>query len=200
MSEKNKELSWEKVEKYLSEKTDSGNMMALVETEKLFKEAVSDFDLPGDDLERQISALSFVYTDANELEKTRALCKKIVEKENFTLTKIETIKNLEIYYQAITDLSDYRKKKISAFKKTKLYLQTFLPSPKDFFKKYILIFFIFFLTIFLLDSTSFGRILVDIFVSLSHLIFSWVLFIILLIAGIAILVVGTVYYFQSKHK
>ncbi len=200
MAEKNKELSWERVEKYLAEKTDTGNMMALIETEKLFKDAVADFDLPGDDLERQITALSFVFTDISDLHKTRSLCKKITEKTNFSLTKIETIRNLEIYYQAISDLKDFRKKKISSFKKIKMYLQTFLPQPKIFIRKFVLIFLIFFLAIFLLDATSFGRMVVDLFVSLSHLIFSWVLFIILLIAGIAILVVGTIYYFQGRRN
>lgn len=196
----NNKTSWQNIEKYLKEKTASGNMMALLEAEKLFKQTMADFDLPGDDIERQIKALNFVFTGISELEKTRSLSRKIISKANFSISSVETIRNLEIYYQAIEDLESFKKKKLTGLKKLRLYSKTFLPAPKILFRKFILIFFIFFLLIFLLDSTSFGRMLVDFFVTLSHVIFSWVLFVVLLIAGIAILVIGTIYYVQRKRS
>jgi len=200
MAEKNKELSWEKVEKYLAEKTAGGDLMSLVETEKIFKQIVENFDLPGDDFERKVQALSFVFSEYEDLKQARSAYKKAIEKANFSVSNYEIKNDLAFYYQAIKDLVDFEKKKISAFKKIKIYLKTFLPKPKVFLKKFVLVFFIFFLLIFLLDATNFGRMIVDLFVSLSHIIFSWVLFVILLIAGIAILVVGTIYYFQGRRK
>ncbi|MDD3887791.1 MAG: hypothetical protein PHN19_03375 [Patescibacteria group bacterium] len=200
MPTNNKELSWERVEKYLAEKTAGGDLMSLVETEKIFKQIVENFDLPGEDFERKVQALSFVFSEYEDLKQARSAYQKAIEKANFSASNYEIKNDLAFYYQAIKDLVDFEKKKMSAMKKIKLYLSTFLPKPKVFIKKFVLIFLIFFLIIFLLDATSFGRMIVDLFVSLSHLIFSWVLFVILLIAGIAILAVGTIYYFQGRRK
>ena len=193
-------LSWDRVEKYLREKTFSGNAMALVETEKLFREVIKKLDFPGKDIDKQIKVLRSFFSDYRRLKRAREQEKKILKKINYEISSEDAQKYLSAYYQAINDLIEFKKKKISFWKKMKFYLRLYIPCSKNFSKKFILTLFIFFLIIFILDSTNFGAVVVDLFVKISHLIFSWVLFVALLIAGIAILVIGTIYYFESRKK
>ncbi len=193
-------LSWDQVEKYLQEKTAGGDGMALIETDKIFKGVLTKLGFPGKDTDQQVMVLSFVFSDYDNLANTRRHCKKLKEKIDFDISSEDVKKYLSVYYQAIHDLIVFKKGKVSWWRKIKLYLKLYIPRPKKFSKKFILIIFLFFLSIFVLDSTDFGRIIVDMFVSISHLIFSWVLFVILLIAGIAILVIGTIYYFESRKS
>lgn len=193
-------LSWEKVEQHIQEGTSSGNAMALVETEKIFAQVLKKLKFPGKTTDQRTEALKSVITDFNELTQARKIYKSLIGKIDFELENLDIKKILAAYYRAISDISKFHKEKRNFLTNIKLYLNAYFPKPKKTFKKLGIGLVIFFFIIFLLDSTSFGRSFVSGLVALSHFIFSWVLFTVILIVGVIIIILGSIFYFESRKK
>lgn len=194
-------LSWAKVEQYLAQKTESGNLMALIETEKIFKKVLEKLNFPGKTISQKIKGLKFVLSDYENFLAGREIYQRIISDLNFEpdQTKIEEI--LAYYYKAIEEIINFQKEKQNIILRLKIKSAVFLPSqPRSFLKKFVLILIIFFFIIFLLDSTKIGRAFAAGLVKISHFIFSWVLFAILILIGLAIIVIGVIFYLESRKK
>jgi len=193
-------LSWEPVERYLSEKTMSGNILAIIETEKIFAKVLEKLNIPGKTTDQKVLGLKSIITNFNELCQVRKIYKSLISNIGFDLEKLDTKSILAIYYKAIQDVTYFYKEKKDPLKKIKMYFDAFFPHPKKMLKKISIGLALFFFAIFLLDSTNFGRSLVSFLVSLSHFIFSWVLFTVLVIGGVIIIILGSIFYFESRKK
>lgn len=193
-------LSWEPVEQYLSEKTMSGNILAILETEKIFAKVLEKLNVPGKTTDQKASSLKSIISNFSELSQARKIHHALISNIGFNLEKLDTKSILAIYYKAIEDITRFYKEKKDPLKKLKLYLNVYFPHPKKTLKKIGVGLVLFFFTIFLLDSTNFGRALVSFLVSIAHFIFSWVLFTVLIISGVIIIVLGSIFYFESRKK
>ncbi|MEW6407347.1 MAG: hypothetical protein AB1465_01520 [Patescibacteria group bacterium] len=194
-------LSWQTVEKYLSEKTKSGNILALIETEKIFKKVLEKLNFPGKTISQKIKGLKFVLSDYENFLSAQKIYQRIISDLNFEpeQTKIEEI--LTYYYKAIEEIVNFQKEKQNIILMLKIKSTVYLPSqPRSFLKKFILISVIFFFIIFVLDNTQIGRALVNLLVKISHFIFSWILFAVLLLFGLAIIIIGALFYFENRKK
>jgi hypothetical protein len=194
------DFSWERVEKYLAEKTNSGNALAIIETEKIFQKVLEKLNCPGKTIDQKVQSLKSIISNYDELTRVRKIYQNLLTNTGFALEKLDVKKILAIYYMAIEDITKYHTEKQGIIKKTKLYLNTYLPAPKKLLKNIGIGAIIFFFIIFLLDSTDFGRSLVGSLIVISHFIFSWVLFTVLLVGGIIIIIIGSFFYFESRKK
>jgi len=200
MDNKPSSPSWETVERFLSEKTNSGNLMALVETEKIFEQVLEKLDFPGKTADEKAEGLKFIIKNFNELKIARKNYHQIISQPNFSLTPEEIEKLLTYYYKAIEQIALWQEKKQNILIKIKIKAATYLTNPKESLKKAAIFTIAFFFIIFLLDSTKVGRWFVGILVKISHFIFSWLLFAVLLIIGIIIIALGVIIYLDSRKK
>jgi uncharacterized integral membrane protein len=194
------DLSWEPVERYLSEKTMAGNSLAIIETEKIFTKVLEKLNFPGKTTDQKVRGLKRVISNFDELLQARKIYQGLISDVGFSLEKLDVKSILTSYYKAIEDITRFYKDKKDPLKKIKIYFNVYFPRPKKTLKKAILGFILFFFTVFLLDSTNFGKAIVSFFVSIAHFIFSWVLFTVLIIGGVIIIVLGSIFYFESRKK
>lgn len=199
-NQKEENLTWNRVEKYLSENTESGNALAIIETEKIFQKVIDKLNFPGKSVDQKILSLKAVITNYNEFIRVRKIYQNLLTETDFSLEKIDVKKILSIYYRAIEDITKYHTENKSIIKKLKIYFNTYIPSPKSLIKNIGLSIIAFFFVIFVLDSTDFGHSLVGSLITISHFIFSWVLFTVLLVGGIIIIIIGSFFYLESRKK
>lgn len=195
-------LSWENVEKFLHEKTTSGNALAIIETEKIFSKVLEKLKFPGKTIDQKFSNLNPVISNFKELSRVREIYKNLISNttSDYSLENLDIKKILTIYYKAIEDVTEFHKSKNKLSKKIKIYFNYYKNLITKNLKKIGLGIIIFFFLVFLLDSTDTGQSLVSFLVSLSHFIFSWVLFTVLLVGGIVIIIIGSFFYFDSRKK
>lgn len=194
-------LSWENVEKCLSENSTSGNAMAIIETEKIFSKVLARSKFPGKDVNQKILNLKTVISNYKELLRVRKIYNKLVESTSpgFDLENLDIRKILAIYYKAIEDINEFNQSS-SFFKKIKIQLSNIYTYTKSNIKKIGITTLVFFFVIFLLDSTNIGNSIANLFITIAHFIFSWLLFTVLLVGGIIIIVVGSIFYFENRKK
>ncbi len=195
-----KKLSWEKVDKYLQEKTDTGAALALIETEKIFSLVLSKLGYPGKSTDEKVKSAKPFIKNLKDLKLARNIYKKITDEVNAGISSGDIQSVLNAYYQAIRDLTHEAKKKKNVWQKLKLRLRYLIPRPKRFAKKLAIWFFGFFFIVFLLDTTSFGRGIVEVLVTISHFIFSWILWTVLILLGLAIVILGALFFFSKRKK
>jgi len=195
-------LSWEGVEKCLAENSISGNALAIIETEKIFSKVLDRADFPGRNINQKILSLKSVITNHNELLRVRKIYTKLIESTSpgFDLENLDIRKILAIYYKAIEDINDFNQTGGNLLKKVKIRSNAFYSSLKNNAKKISIGVLLFFFIIFILDSTKIGNNIATLFITISHFIFSWILFTVLLIGGIIIIIVGSVFYFENRKK
>jgi hypothetical protein len=195
------QLSWEKVEKYLSEKTVSGAYLAIIETEKIFQKVLEKLNFPGKNIDQKIKGLKFVLSDYGIFLTAHKTYKRIISDLDFELNQKEIEEILTCYYKAIEEIVNFQNKKQNLFLRLKIKFAAYMPKDaKRFLKKSIFGLIIFFFTIFILDSTKAGHTFVSSLVKISHFIFSWVLFAVLLLIGLAIIIIGALFYLESRKR
>lgn len=201
-SSQEEKLSWESVEKCLAENSISGNALAIIETEKIFNKVLDKSNFPGKDINQRIISLGSVISNHNELLRVRKIYTRLIESTSpgFDLENLDIRKILAIYYKAIEDINKFNQEGGNLFKKISMYINVYFSHLKDNIKTISIGTITFFFIIFILDSTKIGNNIATLFVAISHFIFSWILFTVLLVAGIIITVVGSIFYFESRKK
>lgn len=102
---------WEAVKAELEKKDESANKMAILEAEKILRQALEDKALPGDDVDDIINDNAAVFSNPDKLHYARAMRLKVVDKPGFDLNQDDTREILKGYHQALLDLEgiDYTK-------------------------------------------------------------------------------------------
>ena len=195
-----KELSWAKVEEYLNEGTKSGGAMALIETEKIFSAILNKLNFPGKNTDVKVKSIQKIFSNYPKLKLAREIHHKILNESGAEISPEEAKEVLQSYYQAIRDLTESQKKPLGFFGRLWLRIRGAFPNPKIALRNLGVGLLVFFFIVFALDSTSTGRALVRGVTSVSHFIFSWVLFTVLLVIGVGIIVVGSLFFFESRKK
>lgn len=194
------DLSWTNVEKYLSEKTRGGSAMALIETEKILEAVLKKLQYPGKNNDSRLIPAKEIIANYEDLAGAREVTGQLKEKLNSEISPEEARETLKAYFEAIRFLSQAPKEKIGLFEKINRRVKRFYPNFKKILGTSIFGFFVFFLLIYLLDATKLGQSLVDLLTGISHFIFSWILFTFLLVIGILVIVVSTIFYFERRKE
>lgn len=193
-------LSWDTVDSYIQEGGLGGSAMALIETEKILGEVLKRLGFPGKNTDQRIESARSILSNFNDLSLAREACKKLISDVGARVSPSDAKEILPQYYQAIKDLIRLKEYNIPLLERIKAYFRRHIPQPKKFYKRLGLSLLIFFFVIFVLDSTQIGHKLVSTLIKISHFIFSWVLFAVLLLIGVAIIVVGSLFFFESRKK
>ncbi len=197
---KEKTLSWDQVEDYVNEKDNGGAAMAVIETEKIFSEVLKKLKLPGKDTDQKVKSAKNLFSNYQSLSLSRSVYKKIVFEVGAEIEVADLKEILTSYHEAIRDLTKAQEKKFTSKERFLMFIKHYIPNPAKTGRNIAIGIIVFFFTIFLLDSTSFGQVMVSSLVKTAHFIFSWVLFTVLLVIGIIIIIIGGILYFESRKK
>lgn len=195
-----KELSWAVVESYLKEETKAGAAMALIETEKILNHILERLQYEGKTVDQKLRSAKKDITNYQDLKTARSVTKKIRESLYTQITPPEAREIMKPYLESIRILAKSKRNNSSFLARVSFKVQDTLPSIKGILKYSIIGFFVFFLAVYLIDTTEFGNTVAQAAVSISHAIFSWVLFTILLVTGATIIGVSTIFYFEKQRK
>lgn len=196
----NKELTWDLVEKYLKEETPGGAAMSLIETEKILELILDRLQFEGKTLDEKLISAKNELNNYQDLKTARTVTKKIQKELYATITPPETREIIKPYLEAIRVLTKSKRNNASFFAKLSFNIKNKLPVLKSFFIYSLVSLFVFFLGVFLVDSTEIGKQFGEAIISISSVLFSWVLFTILLVTGITIIGVTTIFYFEKQRK
>ena len=191
---------WDIIEDLLNEGVPSGYKTAVIETEKILQMALNDKKFPGKDIGGQIKNAEVILKNSEKLKYSRAMYNKIVNEPDFDISS-EDIKEIEAgYYMAISDITKMKAKDISFKERINLFLQKYFYGFPRKIKRGIILTFLFFLAIFLSTETSTGRFVFEALSNFSKFIFYKVVPGILALIAIGIIIIGGLYYWQSRKK
>ena len=99
-------LNWSAVEKALGEGTFSGYKIGILETEKLLKEMLSQKQIPGKSVERQLKYAGRFLSLPDKLDSSRDTCQRILNEPHFEISREETKQIVMGYWQAMLDIEE----------------------------------------------------------------------------------------------
>ncbi|MBU1167916.1 hypothetical protein KKC60_05955 [Patescibacteria group bacterium] len=198
--EHKKNLSLDLVESYLKEKTRGGSAMALIETEKILGEILERLGYAGKNNDTRLIPAKNIIDNFEELETARLVTKKIETDIDAKVDNEEAKATLSAYWEAIRFLTNSQKEKGGVGSKVGRFFGRKTSLIKKIIKRGLIYFFLFFLIVYILDSTAIGHQAVDFLVRTSHFLFSWILFTFLLVVGILVIVISTIFYFERRKE
>lgn len=192
-------LDWASVERALEEGTFSGYKMAVVETEKIFRQVLEDKKIPGKTPEKQIEYIKSLINLPQRLKASRATYQKIINQPHFEINRDETKDTIAAYYQTITDLAQGPKERLGLAQRWQMRLARFWYKAPQQIKKFGIYLAIFaFVTLFL-AKTSPGQETANILVGLANfMVFR--IFLTLAIISLVVLIIFGVLYFRQRRK
>lgn len=193
------ELSWKTVHEYIAEKSPSGRLMAIVETDKILQKIINKRAIPGSNIDEQIKNLEPIVENYKELLIARKTYQKIISDIDIKISNNELEKILEYYSKSIQDITTKQKPK-NIFSKTFHKIKNNSSGTKKILRNAIIAIILFFLAIYLADTTETGKQIWQQLINISHTLFSWVLFTFLIAGGILIALMSTFFYFERKDK
>lgn len=199
MEQEDKNLNpWQKIDKYLKENTESSFKVAIIEANKIFEEALLSKNLPGKNIKEKLSDIKEIFDDLEKIKKARKTFVKIIKEFDYSPSPETTKETLTVFYQATLDLEEVKPKKFTA-------LKNFLKKKskinfKKTAKKIIIALFLFFLLVLFLADTPSGNRLTEIMVNITHFFFQKIVPIILIITGLFVIVVGTLFYLEKRKR
>lgn len=194
------QLTWDVVEKYLKEESKSGAAMALVETEKILHHILDRLQYEGKDIDEKLLSAKKDIANYQDLRIARRATKRVTTELYVTITPPEAREIMKPYLEAIRILTKSDRNNSSIFTKIKYTAQSKLPSIKQTIITIFVGLFVFFLGVFLVDSTEAGKTFGEAMINISRVLFSWILFTILLVVGIITIATATIFYFESQRR
>lgn len=191
---------WEKVDKFLDEKTLGGLIVALLEADKILAAILKKQGYPGKSTDDRIKGAKERFNNLNGLLEARKVRKKMLETGEYNINSLDIEDAIAAYRQSIIDVESESKSRLGSFERFIILLDYYLPSKWKTVRLVLLYLFIFFALVLFLADTSVGHLVVSAVVSVTHIIFSWVLAIILLIAAILIVIIASLIYFERRKR
>ena len=191
---------WDAVEDSLNEGVSSGYKIAVVETEKILQMALDDKKFPGKNITEQIKNAEVILKNPEKLNYSRAMYGKIINEPNFDISS-EDIKEIEMgYYRAISDITKMSSKDIDFKERINLFLQRYFYGFPGKARRILILIFLFFLAIFLSTETATGCWIFGMISDFSKFIFYKIIPGILVAVVIGSIIIGGLYYWNSRKK
>jgi len=191
---------WDVVEEALNEGTEYGYKIAIIETEKILSMALNDKGFFGKNISEQAESAETVLKKPERLNYARSMFRKIINEPNFGISREDAKEIILGYYQAISDITRSDSSRISLKQKIDTISKKYISGLSDKMKKLLIYFFVFFLLVFISAETSIGQSTYSAIVNFSKFLFYKIIPGILTTAVVATLVIGLLYYWQSRNK
>lgn len=192
-------LDWTSVERALEEGTFSGYKIAVIETEKIFRQILEDKKIPGTSGEKQIEYAKNLINLPQRLKNARATYQKIIQQPHFEINRDETKDVIAAYYQAITDLAESQRNKLNIADRLNLRAKRIIDkTPKQIKRIAVVLALLSFFTLFL-GRTSPGQQTAAVLVGIANFMVFRV-FLTLAIISLAVLIIFGVLYFRQRRK
>lgn len=200
LSLKKYQTHWDNVEKSLNEGTGSGYKIAILETEKILSLALEEKKFSGEDIQEKIENAGMFIKNKEKLNYARSMYNKIIKESGFDVSAEDTREIVSGYYRAISDIVRMDSKNLSLKEKTSLLLQRYFYGFPEKARRFLILVFLFFLLVFISVETSTGKSISANIVSFSQFLFYKILPVILVIIAAGIVIVGALYWWQSRRK
>jgi hypothetical protein len=190
---------WGDVEDAAAEGTVSGYSMAIIEAEKVLAHALSDAGYTGLTTDERIGQASGVLSEMHGLQRARQHYRDVVHSKSYKLTSMQVEESLHYYRLAVQDIE--RAKRLPGWMGRYLRHVSFYIIPKVAWsvRRVIVGLALASLVILLLADTSIGRGLVGGAVGSVEFFYRWILFLILVLGGAA-LVIGFAVLYWSRRR
>ncbi len=193
------EINWSIVKESLEEGTISGYKIAVIEAGKILENLLRQKGYPGKTIHDRILNARDYFHNLEGLLRAEKIRQNLVNNLEYQLTSIQVEDAINAYHQAVIDLTGNEKASLNPLQKMKLSLKYYIPSKKKFFALVLGGIFIFLLAVLILADTGFGRSFIQGVVGMTHFIFSWIMIIILIVVGMGIIVVASLFYFEKRN-
>ncbi len=199
MKQKNRNTNpWQKIDEYLKENTEAGFMTAIIEANKVFEEALLSKNLPGKNIKEKLLNIKEIFDDFEKVRKARNTFLKIIKRIGYTPSPEKTKEVLTTYYQATLDLKEIKPRKFTTLKN--FFKKRSKINLKKILKRGVIFIIAFFLVVLFLADTSAGNRITEITVNVTHFFFKRIVPLILIIIALFIIVLGTLFYLESRKK
>jgi len=193
-------IDWTIIENLLKQGNESALSLALLEYDKLIKQLFSRRGIPGLTLAHKIENAKMILSDIPSLEKARSLRERILDELDFVPARPELELAINAYHQAVVDLASSRAD-LSLFRRTVQLVRFYVFSKKgSAYKKVGVAFLSLFAFIYFLGGTPPGVALTGGIVTSVNTVFSWLVFLILMILVGAFLAALTIVYFDKRRR
>ncbi|MFC1686693.1 hypothetical protein ACFLZS_02075 [Patescibacteria group bacterium] len=193
------EINWSIVKEALDEGTVSGYKMAVIEAGKILDNILKQKGYPGKDTKDRILNARDNFHNLEGLLNAHKLRKNLTSNLEYQLTSIQVEDAVNAYHQAVIDLTSSEKAKLGIFQKTRMTLRYYLPGKKRLIGFVLSGFFLFLLIVLILADTQFGRDFIQGVVGVTHFIFSWIMIMVLVVIGMGIIVIASLFYFERRN-
>lgn len=197
MNDKDKNI-WHEVEADLKEKTQSGYKMALLDSDKLLRQALKEKGYPGKDLKKQLFWSGINLSGREDLRKAIKKRDEILNESDYRLSSFEIEDFLAAYKKAVEWVLSA--KKLDFRHKVGLYLENYLFLKNTSLTKVVAVILFLFFGIKFLSSTETGKNIVEKTVEVDSLLFDWFKMFLLLGLGVAVIVFISFLYLDKKKK
>lgn len=191
---------WDNVEKSLNEGIGSGYKIAILETEKILSLSLGEKRFPGKDIQEKIESAGIFIKNKEKLNYARSMYNKIIKEPGFDVSSEDTKEIVSGYYRAISDIVRMDRENLNLKEKTGLLLQKYFYRFPEKARKFLILVFLFFLLVFISVETSTGKSISANVVSFSQFLFYKILPGVLTIIAAGIVIVGALYWWQSRKK
>jgi hypothetical protein len=103
-------LDWSDVEEALAENSLAGYKLAMLETDKVFRDYLSRFKYLGSEPERKIKSLGKLLNKKRELSLLRTVKEKVVEEKKFDISRDDAKEIISEYWQIIKALDEFNRR------------------------------------------------------------------------------------------
>lgn len=190
-------IDWTPVEEAEAEHTVSGYKIALLEAAKLFEQRMADEKIPGRTAADHLEAVKLHLTRPTDVTRAYSYVGRLRAGTTGALTKERAKAYIQAFRQAVADLNDLTQSRDSFAAQFKLALGT-LKSKQFWLVRALIGLGVFFVLVLFLADTTPGQVLVAAMVGFVHLFFSWIIGLLVGIALLVFVVVGTALYLDRR--
>lgn len=190
-------IDWTPVEEAESEGTVSGSKIALLEAAKLFEQRMEDERIPGRTPADHLEAVKLHLTRPADVTKAYSYVQRLRRGTTGALTTERAKSYIQSFRQAVADLNDLSQSRDSFGAQFKMALGVLRGKQGWLVRGLAGLGTFFILVLFLADTTP-GQVLVTGMVGFVHLFFSWIIGVLVGIALLVFVVVGTALYLDRR--
>ena len=168
-------IDWTVVDEYISEDSISGLALALCECSKMISYLLNAQGYKGKNIYEKIAQARDRFSDLAGLASALELKEKIIDEYDFHPDKKILQDAIQKCRKAINDLVETEILQMGSWDKAKSTINYYTVFQKEFFKRFLIWFFVISIFIILVDLTNPGKIIVNIFSQIIFKVFSWTL-------------------------
>lgn len=191
---------WAGVARELEKNDMSANKVAVLETEKIFRKALADRNLPGKSIESKIKDYAYLFSDPDKLRYARAMHRKLLEKIGFDISADDTREIIKGYREAVADLEKINFKGWPVREKIDLFLRrhfySFPRKSKELFGTLLLAS----VLTFIITETETGRSLSERLVKANNYFFYRMIPALVLALATGLIALGILYAYQKRKR